>query len=210
MQFVRKYRLWIMAPLLTAVWLAMLLIGGPGTGIDRDLGRALIGYGNPDVARAMSVLTWLGGWQVLTFVTIPAAIFLIYRRRRRAALLLVMVFFGRLLVELQKWLINRPRPGDTGDYLTAYESMSYPSGHAANSLITYLAIALLLPLGRGWRGTAILIALLLSFAIGVSRAMVGAHWPTDVVGGWAFGMLWILVCVRLATPPEGEPGEAER
>ena len=41
-------------------------------------------------------------------------------------------------------------------------------------------------------------AILLSLLIGTSRVMLGVHWPSDVVGGWAFGMLWVLVTLRLA------------
>jgi undecaprenyl-diphosphatase len=37
----------------------------------------------------------------------------------------------------------------------------------------------------------------LSLFIGTSRVMLGVHWPSDVVGGWAFGALWVLVSLRL-------------
>ena len=34
--------------------------------------------------------------------------------------------------------------------------------------------------------------------IGISRVMLGVHWPSDVIGGWAFGMLWVLLTLRLS------------
>ena len=207
MQFARSSIFWLAALALAGIWLAMLLLGGPQAELDREWRSFFLDAGDPQLIWALSMITWLGGWQVLTFVTVPAAVYLIFRRRRRAALLLVMVFFGRLFVELQKWLLNRPRPGYTGETLSPFETMSFPSGHAANSMITYLAIALLLPVGRGWRGSAIVLALILTFVIGVTRAVLGYHWPTDVVGGWAFGLLWILFCVRISSPPaDPEPG----
>jgi len=41
-------------------------------------------------------------------------------------------------------------------------------------------------------------AVLLSMLVGTSRVMLGVHWPSDVIGGWAFGMLWVLLTLRLA------------
>jgi undecaprenyl-diphosphatase len=34
--------------------------------------------------------------------------------------------------------------------------------------------------------------------VGLSRIVLGVHWPSDVVGGWVFGLLWVLVTLRLA------------
>jgi undecaprenyl-diphosphatase len=28
--------------------------------------------------------------------------------------------------------------------------------------------------------------------------MLGVHWPSDVIGGWTFGALWVLLTLRVA------------
>jgi undecaprenyl-diphosphatase len=38
----------------------------------------------------------------------------------------------------------------------------------------------------------------MAMMVGLSRVMLGVHWPSDVIGGWAFGLLWVLVTLRLA------------
>jgi undecaprenyl-diphosphatase len=78
------------------------------------------------------------------------------------------------------------------------KTSSFPSGHATSSMIFYLTMALALTVGTRWHRTAAAGAILLSLLIGTSRVMLGVHWPSDVVGGWAFGMLWVLLTLRLA------------
>lgn len=188
----------------------MLILGGAGSGFDESLAASLFAGDGTLLSRNARMLTILGSWKVLVPLSIAAAILLAYRRRIRAALLLIMVFGGRLLVELQKVLIDRPRPG-ASPYLEADHSWSFPSGHSANAMITYLAIALLLPVGQRNRAIAVGIGLAIALQSGWSRLALGVHWPSDVVGGWAFGLFWIAICMRLASyRPEGEASAGTR
>ena len=59
---------------------------------------------------------------------------------------------------------------------------SFPSGHAANSTIAYVALALLLFDDPKQRRVAVAAAMVLALLIGISRPMLGVHWPSDVVG----------------------------
>jgi undecaprenyl-diphosphatase len=104
---------------------------------------------------------------------------------------------GRGLVEAQKYGIARLRPEDEV-HLVPVSTPSFPSGHAASSMIVYLTLALVLASGTRWKWPAVAAALVLSFCIGLSRIMLGVHWPTDVIGGWAFGLLWVLLALPLA------------
>ena len=105
--------------------------------------------------------------------------------------------FGRGASELQKYMIARARP-DLEAHLVVVKTSSFPSGHANSAMIFYLTIALILTQGTRWRGPAVALAILLAFLVGLSRVMLGVHWPSDVVGGWAFGMLWVLLTLHLA------------
>jgi undecaprenyl-diphosphatase len=184
----------LLVALLAGLWLAMLLLGGPGSAADAALLRAAH---HPGLVPAARLLTRLGDLSLLLPLALAAAAWLALRRSPRAGfVLLVLVLSGRMLVELQKAGFDRARPDPAG-HLVAVQSMAFPSGHAAHSTIAWLGIALLAA-GPRRRLPFILLALLLAAATGLTRVVLAVHWPSDVIGGWAFGAAWTLLLVRLA------------
>jgi undecaprenyl-diphosphatase len=126
------------------------------------------------------------------------SLLLIARRRfHDAGLLLAISLSGRLFVNLQKAWIARPRP-DADLHLIGTRTDSFPSGHAACSIMVWLTLALLIPRESRLRRPAIAAAILFSLLAGLSRPMLGVHYPSDVIAGWSFGLLWIFLVVRLA------------
>lgn len=185
-----------------AIWLVAMFVGGDGFALDLQLHSELYAGDQPELVRRALFLSRIGDGVVLSIAAVVMAIGLAFVRRMRAALLLITVFTGRLLIEIQKIIVDRDRPG-VEEHLEAVHSMSFPSGHAGNAMITYLMIALLLPVPHRWRAVPVLLALALALAAGWSRVALGIHWPTDVFGGWAFGILWVAVCMRLASDRVG-------
>jgi membrane-associated phospholipid phosphatase len=123
--------------------------------------------------------------------------------RRRPDLLWALAFlaiFGTLWVHAMKPLIDIARPpavlGDQVHVIgRAYKAHSFPSGHAT----TAFALAGLLTLGissRAWTATAIALATV----VAISRAIVGVHWPLDILagafGGWLCAVFAIWLGVR--------------
>jgi undecaprenyl-diphosphatase len=181
---------------LTAIWLAMLLWGG-GT-LDRQIYEFMYSGHRPTFAAVANFFTELGQSAVLITATIAATLWLWWAGRLKLAIpLLLVTLLGRGLVELQKYWIARVRP-DVEPHLVVVKTSSFPSGHAANSMIFCLALALVLAQGTRWQRAVVVGAILLSLLIGISRVMLGVHWPSDVIGGWAFGILWVLLTLRLA------------
>ena len=169
-----------------------------GTGSrDHQLLSALYSADPLAIRGAVIFATNLGNWWVLVTLTLLAAAWLLYRGRARSALvLLAITLVGRLLVDLQKAGIGRLRPEDQV-HLVPVTNLSFPSGHAGNTMIVFLSLALLVT-PRRFRYLAVALALFGTAAVGITRPMLGVHWPSDVVGGWAFGAAWVLMMVRLA------------
>ena len=97
-----------------------------------------------------------------------------------------------------KRAIHRPRPAGAADFLQN-ASFSFPSGHAMGSLIAYGMLLYLLlahwPQARRHTAPVSVVAVVLVLAIGVSRLYLGVHFLSDVIGGYAAGVVWLAACV---------------
>ena len=181
---------------LAGVWLAMLLLGrGP---LDRALYEALYAGHRPALVVVARIFTFLGEPTVLIAAGVLFAGWLWREGRGRFGIaLLLVIMVGRGLSEVQKYWIARARP-DLEPHLVVVKTSSFPSGHATSSMIFYLTLALALAGGTRWQRHAAAAAVLLSLCIGLSRIMLGVHWPSDVVGGCSFGLLWVLLTLKPA------------
>ena len=149
--------------------------------------------GNSVLVAVVKAITFLGSHGVLWMVIGAAALLLAIRRRWRLALYLLVTGAGALVLDpILKSLVGRLRPV-VAHPIAHGAGDSFPSGHSLGSIVCYGAILLVfLPATRGrWRtafiaGIATLVAL-----IGISRIMLGVHYISDVLGGWAIGITWL-------------------
>jgi membrane-associated phospholipid phosphatase len=185
----------LLAGMLAPLWLAMLLLGAGA--VDRDVLYALYTRDEPLLQQAALGITQLGNWWTVVGVTLAGVLLLFWRGKRWDALtLLIATFTGRGLVILQKDYFARLRP-EEHLRLVDVSYQSFPSGHAANPTIAYVGLALLLFDDPKQRRVAAAAAMVLALLIGISRPMLGVHWPSDVIAGWAFGLMWLAVVFAL-------------
>lgn len=149
-------------------------------------------------------LAALASSQTTLIVTVVGvgAILLLATHRWRAALALALVYpVTQGTVQLVKVLVERPRP-EANASMEQAGGFSFPSAHSATSVAVYATIAFILIRASRHGHSRVAVASLagtLVLAVGLSRVLLGAHYPTDVLAGWTFGALLASLCWLAAT-----------
>lgn len=153
--------------------------------------------GPPWLEIMMRDVTALGGTTVLTLITLIVAGFLAMDGKRAAALFVLLATSGGgLLSYALKLGFERPRP-DLVAHLVDVSTLSFPSGHAMGSAVTFLTLGVLIVRTERkarLKAYALAVAVGLTLLVGFSRVYLGVHWPTDVLAGWCAGSAWALLC----------------
>jgi undecaprenyl-diphosphatase len=170
----------------------------PLTQFDLTIAEAFHRHASPTgvaVARGVSFLgspVFIAAWGL-------AVIGVLLVRRQYPLLLgwVAALAGGSLLDVALKLLFHRARPSWDVPLLTAH-GFSFPSGHAMGSLVAYgmLAYLLVRAARSRWQKVApIACAVGLALLIGLSRMYLGVHYFSDVIGGYAAGVVWLATCI---------------
>jgi len=139
------------------------------------------------------VFTGTLGRETAVIITVAlGAIWLFTRHWRELSMLLVGVVGGNEWFELLSNWFGRHRPV-FADPIHVIPNPGFPSGHSIAAVTLYsLLLYLIWPhlKSMGWRVLAVVDTLAVMLLIGYSRLYMGDHYPTDVLGGYAFGLLW--------------------
>ena len=186
----------LVALLLFAIITAAVLMGDSRLlAINKGVYASLQAHRNPELDVVMRAITAIGDAAVTVPVAMGALTWLLALRAWRSASYWVLATaFGTVLVGLVKNLTQVSRPQDL---YTGLSNFSFPSGHSTMGLVVYGLLALFVSRGgsAGRRGWLLAAAAVLIGAIGFSRLYLGAHWFSDVVGGFALGSAWVAAVV---------------
>lgn len=167
-------------------------------------GETLLPAGPQWLLEAVRDLTALGGVLLRNLIAVGALVALLFLRLRRESVLLAATIAGGWIVNtLVKLTVGRPRPMIV-PHLTEAGGQSFPSGHSFNSAVVYIAIALAFAAmspRRSVRWTLVVLAILLSASVAVSRVWLGVHFPSDVAAGWLGGAGWAFLATAVLHRP---------
>lgn len=149
----------------------------------------------------MVAISELGDTAVVLPLTVAVLAWLWLHHQPQAALYwLIAVAGATVLNTLGKGLLHRQRPRDL--FYSGWSAFSFPSGHSTVNVVVYGFLARLAAhsVHPAWGIPAAMAAIGLTLLIAFSRLYLGAHWPTDVLGGLALGGAWLEVIDCLYRP----------
>ena len=158
--------------------------------VDTFIRESLLNLAGPTVVSVFRVFNLGGDWRglvpgtLLLFVVFP-------RARERWWLWIALMLTAPLMEWSLKQVFMRPRPENL--------SFSFPSGHSTAAAAFFGAVMYLcgsLPPRR--RDTVRVLAGVMIVLVGLARVILRAHWPSDVVGGFALGLALASIASLLA------------
>jgi undecaprenyl-diphosphatase len=182
---------------------------------DAPIVRAVAAHRTAWLTSAMRGVSWLGTNAALAIVVVGVGVLARARRGSWGAfVLLAAAALGAAALEtLLKDVVARPRPPLAwAEHETDHRS--FPSGHAALTAV-YLSLGYLLGrwrVRRAARALCWLGGVTLALLVGASRVVLGVHWPTDVLAGWAIAAIWVAVLLAslraVSRAPAGQPARS--
>lgn len=169
------------------------MTGDPLVQSSKSLYHLLQGFRTPWGDLIMVGMTMLGDAAVTVPLVLAALFWLLLKKDRYSALFLtVTTTVGFLLVTGVKQMTKIPRPVDMYGGAVHW---AFPSSHATMSLVIFGFLAMLcsreMTVKKRWLPFGL--ALFLILGIGYSRLYLGAHWLSDVVGGFSLGTAWLIL-----------------
>ena len=157
-------------------------------------------FRTPGLNSFFQFVTDLGDVYAYLVATTLAAMFFFFKLKNKKFIiqLLGVLILSALANIALKRAFDRARP--TIEHLVVVETLSYPSGHAMSAMAFYGFLIYLVFKIKMYQWLRVFLALLfaaLIFFIGLSRIYLGVHFPSDVLGGFIAGLIWVAFCVVL-------------
>jgi len=149
-----------------------------------------------DITLPMKFISVFGDAAVAPLSIIIASLFFFLTYRRREAYFTLAVILPDLFNMLIKILIHRPRPTlEEAKVFLSFNQSSFPSGHVVHYVVFFGFLLTVTIVDKNispfWKVFIGILAAFLILTVSISRIYLGAHWATDVIGGYLFGFVYL-------------------
>ena len=149
-----------------------------------------------DFTPLMKFISIFGDPVVAILSIIIASLFFFLFYRRREAYFTLAVIIPDLFNIMIKILIHRPRPTlEDAKILLKFTKTGFPSGHVVHYVVFFGFLLTVMIVDKNislfWRNCIGIVSAFLILTVSISRVYLGAHWATDVIGGYLFGFAYL-------------------
>jgi membrane-associated phospholipid phosphatase len=167
--------------------------------LDAPASRLVASERTAGLTTMAKAVTVLGSPGFTVAVAVVAMVVLIWRFHwpEAAVFLAIAVAGGDLSYVVLKHLVHRARPPGALVHLSTF---SFPSGHAVGATTLYLGLAWIVSRRHASRPARLAAwsgALLTIVAVGATRILLGVHYASDVIGGFALGAFWVVAAATV-------------
>jgi len=170
----------------------------PVSFFDLDITREIQEIKMGHLTRVMELISIFGNSAGMPISVIFAALMFYFTYHRRESCFVFAVLIADLLNLLIKILVHRPRPTlADAKILLIFTQSSFPSGHVVHYVVFFgFLLAVMIVKKQIPAFFRVLIGAFSGFlilTISFSRIYLGAHWATDVLGGYLFGFIYLAI-----------------
>jgi len=154
-----------------------------------------------DITLPMKFISVFGDALVAPLSIIIASLFFFIVRRRREAYFTLAVILPDLFNMVIKIFIHRPRPTlENAKIFLSFNQSSFPSGHVVHYVVFFGFLLTVMIVDKNislvWKIFVGFISAFLIITVSISRIYLGAHWATDVIGGYLFGFIYLGILLK--------------
>lgn len=211
---VKKLSLYLIVFLLGSfLILTVLIYSFPVNPHDQEFSEEVQEWSHSILDWLMVAISYPGYFPRSVIMIALTAVVLFLKRYPREAFFILFTSVSGLISGGTKLLIRRPRP--TEDLVTIVEQadgMSFPSGHVTLYVIFFGFVALLTlrlkRFPRKLRYFVLALCLFMILSVPLSRTYLGAHWFSDVLGGFLIGTTFLVILILVYLGKEKKPTDS--
>jgi len=209
MNFSRKRTILAVLFFFSFIFLTSVSSSSPYFEVDLQISTKIQSIHNFFFDLLMKFVSSVGNGRVMPVTAVALTALLAYLQMKIEAIYLILSSMSAYLTgSLTKIIVNRPRP--SSDLVAVYKNLSdnsFPSSHVLVFTVLFgflLYVALKQSKDSRVKYLLAIFSVMILMNIGLSRIYLGAHWASDVLGGYLLGAMFLFLTINIYSKNHGQ------